>query len=109
MDNSIGSFSLTPGMKHLASENGSNASGDSDSPATGQLMDSFGETFKDKIGQVESLQQNAQTKMKKFAAGEIDDVHDVSVSLQKANMGLNVATAVRSKVLQGIQELQQMG
>lgn len=108
MDNSIGSFSLTPSMKNLASSTG-DASEDSDSPATAELMDSFGETFKEKIGQVESLQQQAQTKMKKFAAGEIDDVHDVSVSMQKANMGLNVASAVRSKVLQGIQELQQMG
>lgn len=109
MDNSIGSFSLTPSMKNLASGDPSNASGDSDSPASAKLMNSFGETFKEKIGQVESLQQSAQTKMKKFAAGEIDDVHDVSVSLQKANMGLNLASAVRSKVLQGIQELQQMG
>jgi len=109
MDNSIGSYSLTPSMKHLTPDSGSSASEESDSSASARLMNSFGETFKEKIGQVESLQQQAQTKMKKFAAGEIDDVHDVSVSMQKASMGLNVASAVRSKVLQGIQELQQMG
>jgi flagellar hook-basal body complex protein FliE len=33
----------------------------------------------------------------------------VSISMQKASMGLNMATAVRQKVLEGVQELQQMG
>jgi flagellar hook-basal body complex protein FliE len=99
---------LTPDMKNLASGSGA-SSENSDSPSSEKLMDSFGKTFKQKLGQLESLQQDAQIKMQKFAAGEIEDVHDVSVSLQKANMGLNMATAVRQKVLEGIQELQQMG
>jgi len=108
MDNSIGGFSLTPDMKNLASGVES-PSESSDPPSSEKLMNSFGKTLKNKLAQVENLQQTAQTKMQKFAAGEIDDVHDVSISMQKANMGLNMATAVRQKVLEGVQELQQMG
>jgi flagellar hook-basal body complex protein FliE len=85
----------------------SDATDGEDSP-TKELMTSFGETLGNKLQQVESLQNTAQTKMQKFAAGEIDDVHDVSVSMQKAQMGLNVASAVRRKVLEGFTELQQM-
>ncbi|MFB6344692.1 MAG: flagellar hook-basal body complex protein FliE [bacterium] len=80
-----------------------------DSSETAQLMNSFGETLQNKLNQVESMQKNAQTKMQKFAAGEIENVHDVSISLQKAQMGLNTASAVRRKVLQAFDELQQMG
>ncbi len=108
LDNSIGGFSLTPDMKNLVSE-AESSSESADAPSSEKLMNSFGKTFKDKLAEVESLQQDAQMKMQKFAAGEIEDVHDVSVSLQKANMGLNMATAVRQKVLEGIQTLQQMG
>lgn len=107
MDNSIGGFSLTPDMKDLAS--GVESPSESDPPSSQKLMNSFGKTLKNKLAQVENLQQTAQTKMQKFAAGEIDDVHDVSISMQKASMGLNMATAVRQKVLEGVQELQQMG
>jgi flagellar hook-basal body complex protein FliE len=108
VNNAVSSFSITPDMESLST--GMEESSESSEPSSSkQLMDSFGDTLTRKLGQVESLQQQAQSKMQKFAAGEIDDVHDVSISLQKASMGLNVATAVRRKVLQGISELQQMG
>jgi flagellar hook-basal body complex protein FliE len=107
LDSSISSFSLTPELKNLAPPQ-SQEDESSGQSASQQLMNSFSDTLTQKLHQVESLQQNAQTKMKQFASGQIDDVHDVSVSLQKASMGLNVATAVRQKVLEGIDELQQM-
>jgi len=107
VDNSVGSFSITPEMKELSKDSPSADS--SESSASQELMGSFSKTLTQKLNQVESLQKNAQTKMKQFASGEIDDVHDVSVALQKASMGLNIATAVRQKVLEGIDELQQMG
>lgn len=110
MSSSFDLVSLTPKPTLLNQSNTAASPEQSEeSSDTQELMNSFGETLKNKLNQVESLQQNAQTKMQKFAAGEIDDVHDVSISMQKAQMGLNVASAVRRKVLEGFNELQQMG
>lgn len=109
MDNSVSSFDLTPQMQQLTSDSLGDSSDQSGPSASQELMKSFSDTFEEKINQVESLQQDAQMKMKKFAAGEIDDVHEVSTSMQKASMGLNLASAVRTKVLESFDELQQMG
>lgn len=101
--------SLTPNPTLMDQATPSQSSGESSSSSeTGELMESFGETLSNKLQEVESMQNTAQTKMQQFAAGEIDDVHDVSIAMQKAQMGLNVASAVRRKVIQGFDELQQM-
>lgn len=109
MSSTFNLTSLTPSPTLLnQSNNLSSAESSGESSETEKLINSFGETLQNKLQQVESMQQTAQTKMKKFASGEIDDVHDVSVAMQKAQMSLNVASAVRRKVLQGFNELQQM-
>lgn len=109
MSGSFDLVSLTPRSTLLNESLPTDSTSQSDDPsATEEMIDSFGKTLSNKLQQVESLQKTAQTKMQKFAAGEIEDVHDVSIAMQKARMGLNVASAVRTKVLEGINELQQM-
>lgn len=109
MNNTISSFSLTPSPKQFEGINYQDSESSSTDSSANELMESFGNTLSNKLNQVESLQQESHSKMKQFASGQIDDVHDVSVAMQKANMGINIATSVRKKVLDSLQTLQQMG
>lgn len=99
-----GISSLTP-QKQLFN---SGKSDSSYSSPTYDLTKQFGNLLTDKLNQVESSQKKAHEKMRLFAAGKIDDVHDVSVALRKAKMALKLTTMVRSKLVQGYQKLSKM-
>jgi flagellar hook-basal body complex protein FliE len=101
-------FSMMPRPKLLDQGPLASESDDSTSSPSEKLMTSFGQEFEKRIGQVQSMQDNAQKKMRQFAAGKLESVHDVSVAVQKANMGFRLAGLVREKVLSGFEELQQM-
>ncbi|MFB6356033.1 MAG: flagellar hook-basal body complex protein FliE [bacterium] len=111
MNGSESLFSLTPTPRTSSMESLSNqadiSSQESESD-TQKLMSSFQEVLRNKIQQVDQLHRTAQTKMQKFAAGEIDNVHDVSISMQKARMGIKLMNLVRKKILSGFDDLKQL-
>jgi flagellar hook-basal body complex protein FliE len=108
MSGITGPGSLTPSSVSPNPESLADSSGESNSGATQRLMGSFQDVLTDKLRQVEDYQRNAHQKMKQFAAGEIDNVHDVSIALQKANMSVRLATLFRQKILSGYNELKQL-
>lgn len=108
MSNAMDPGSLTPSPLSPAFESSSNPSDESGVSPTQRLMSSFQDVLTDKLQQVEQFQRGAHTKMKQFAAGEIDNVHDVSIALQKANMSVRLATLFREKILSGYNELKQL-
>jgi len=109
MPGPVGTSSLTPSPRsNSPSEPFSSDSDSSDRSATQKLMSSFQEVLTERLNQVDQLQRDAHTKMKKFAAGEIDNVHDVTVALQKANMSVQLATLFRQQILAGYDELKQL-
>lgn len=108
MTSAMGPGSLTPSSVSPSLESFSSQDNQSDSSATQELMSSFQNVLTDKLQQVERYQKDAHTKMKQFAAGEIDNVHDVSIALQKANMSVRLATLFREKILSGYNELKQL-
>lgn len=89
------------------SEPGSDESPDETSPSQ-FLADSFRSTLSEKLEQVEEDHRTAQDKVREFAAGKIDNVHDVTVALQKARMSLGLTTLVRSKFLEAWQQIQNL-
>lgn len=76
--------------------------------ATAQLANSFSNTLSDKLNQVENTQRDAQQKMRLFAAGKIDNVHDVTIAMQKATMAMRTATLVREKMIGIFDQLKRM-
>lgn len=84
-----------------------NADGDMDS-STKELMGSFRDVLSNQLDDLEAQQTEATDKAKQFAAGEIDDVHDVTMSMQKASMSMEIATLVRNRLLQGFEDLQNL-
>lgn len=108
MPEAVDLFSLTPRPTNLPSAEDAENTPSSDSSATRQLVSDFQKTLSNKIRQVEENQLDAQDKMRQFAAGEIENVHEVTVAMQKANMSVNLATLVRQKFMDAYERLQNL-
>jgi len=69
---------------------------------------SFGDILKAGIEKTNSLQIEADSLSTKFAAGETDNIHAVLIASEKADIALQFATAIRSKILDAYQEIMRM-
>lgn len=69
---------------------------------------SFADMLKQGLGQVNSLQLESDSLSARFAAGETDNIHEVLIAGQKAEVALQLATAIRSKILDAYQEIMRM-
>lgn len=69
----------------------------------------FGEKLKAAIDQVNNAQQTAQGLSRDFVSGQSDtDLHEVMISLQKANVSFQSMVQVRNKLVTAYQEIMNM-
>lgn len=105
----IGSVSNIRGLS--ATENVSSLSGmllgDSEE-VKGTLFDSFLNTAIDNIKTTNSYLSTAEDEEIKFALGETENTHDLTIALQKASTALQYTVAVRDKLLEAYREIMQM-
>jgi len=76
--------------------------------AEGTLFDTFLSTAIDNIQTTNSYLSNAENEEIKFALGETENTHDLTIALQKASTALQYTVAIRDKVLEAYKELMQM-
>ncbi len=69
---------------------------------------SFADTLKDSIQQVNQLQKDADVKMQQLATGKTDNIQDVMIAAEKADIGLRLMMQVRNKIVDGYQEIMKM-
>lgn len=73
---------------------------------------SEGQSFKDMlaeaINEVKTLQTDADSTIKKLVAGEITDVTEAMVAVEKADMAFQTMMTVRNKVLNAYEEIMRM-
>lgn len=74
----------------------------------GALADDFFQTFKSVMGEVNRMQFHAEDQSRAFAAGEVEDVHDVALAINKAKFALDLTVRVRDKLLDAYRELSSM-
>jgi flagellar hook-basal body complex protein FliE len=72
-------------------------------PAAG--TPSFKETLGTFLNDVNGLQKKADESIRKMAAGEINDVHQVMSSVEEANVAFNMMMEIRTKVMDAYQEV----
>lgn len=65
----------------------------------------FGNMLKNTIKEVNDLQIESEDMKKKLAIGEVDNLHDVSIISEKANIALQVTMAIRSKMVEAYKEI----
>ncbi|MBN2081987.1 flagellar hook-basal body complex protein FliE [bacterium] len=68
----------------------------------------FTELLKQQLDQVIDLQNEADQVQQDFAAGRIEDIEQVVLAVQKADLALNFALELRNKVIEAYQEISRM-
>ena len=70
--------------------------------------ESFSDTLKKFITDVNTLQNKASKAGEKLAAGEITDVHEVMIAVEKANTSMELMLEMRNKIVEAYQEIMRM-
>lgn len=72
------------------------------------LFDAFLNTAIDNIKTTNSYLSDMENEEIKFALGETENTHDLTIALQKASTALQYTVAVRDKLLDAYKEIMQM-
>ncbi len=76
--------------------------------AEGTVFESFLNTAIDNINATNSYLSDAENEEIKFALGETENAHDLTIALQKASTALQYTVAVRDRLLEAYREIMQM-
>jgi flagellar hook-basal body complex protein FliE len=68
----------------------------------------FQSAFNDAVQQVEGFGQNASASINSFLSGEGEELHDVAIKTQQAEMSFDLFLQVRNKVVSAYQEVMRM-
>ncbi len=68
----------------------------------------FQSAFTDAIQKVESFNQNASASVNNFLSGEGEELHDVAIKTQEAEMSFDLFLQVRNKIVSAYQEVMRM-
>jgi len=69
---------------------------------------SFSDTLKTFMKDVNGMQNKADESIKRMAAGEITDIHQVMTSVEEAGVAFNMMMEIRNKVMDAYQEVMRM-
>lgn len=69
---------------------------------------SFKDTLSEAVGEVQRLQNEADSTVNKLVSGEIKDVTDAMVAVEKADIAFQSMTAVRNKIVAAYEEIMRM-
>lgn len=78
------------------------------SPAPAGSTGGFGEVLGKYLGEVDSLQKQADTAIGGLATGDVKDVHDVVLALNEADMAFKLMLEVRNKLVEAYQEVSKL-
>lgn len=68
----------------------------------------FAELLNEKLEEINSLQQESDMMIQKFATGEVEDLHQVMLAVERASLTVQLAVQVRNKVIEAYQEVSRM-
>ena len=69
---------------------------------------SFADTLKSAINEVNEMQQVSNKKMQELSVGKTDNVADVMIASEKADIAMRVMVQVRNKVIDAYNEIMRM-
>ena len=68
----------------------------------------FGETMKTFAEDVNTLQNDSGKSIERFLTGEIEDVHDVMIAVEKASVSFELMMEIRNKMIEAYHEVMRM-
>lgn len=69
---------------------------------------SFTEMIRDAVNSVNSIQKESETGVENIIAGKAENIHEVMISMQKAQLSFQLMVEIRNKALETYQELSRM-
>ena len=78
-----------------------------DSPRKGEKGD-FLETLKGFMSEVNQLQKEAGESINRLAAGDVSNVHDVMIAVEKASVSFELMMEIRNKIIEAYHEVMRM-
>lgn len=69
---------------------------------------SFADTLKDAVQSVNTAQKESDVKMQEMAVGKSQDVSDVMITAEKADIALKLMVQVRNKIIEAYQDIMKM-
>jgi len=77
-------------------------------PAKEKNSVSFAEILKNQFEQVNQLQKEADELTNQFLVAEVEDLHQVLIAAEKANLALQMTVQIRNKLVEAYQEISRM-
>ena len=77
-------------------------------PTSEPTTKSFKDVLSEAVGEVQRLQTEADNTIKQLVAGEITDVTEAMVAVEKADISFQTMMAVRSKIVSAYEEVMRM-
>jgi flagellar hook-basal body complex protein FliE len=74
----------------------------------GKPQTSFANVLQGYLNNVDTTVKQASNLTVKAAAGEVDNIHDVTIASQKAKLALELTVTVRDKAVESYQEIMRM-
>ena len=71
----------------------------------GGSKDTFSSLLNESISKVNDLQNEADRSMQGLAKGEVKNIHDTMIAIEKANLSFNLMVQVRNKLLSAYEEI----
>lgn len=69
---------------------------------------SFGEMLKDYIQRVADVENEANREAEKLAKSETSDLHNVMISIEKADLTFQLMMQIRNKIISAYEEIMRM-
>lgn len=69
---------------------------------------SFSSLFNDALNKVNELQLESDSYKKLLVTGDVDNLHDVTIAAEKADVALQLTLGIRNKVVEAYREIMRM-
>jgi flagellar hook-basal body complex protein FliE len=73
-----------------------------------QKNGNFGDVFNTMLKDMNTSIQNGGESVKNMVSGNVNDVHEVMIAVEKASVSLNLAVEIRNRVLESYREIMRM-
>ena len=70
-----------------------------------QKDQTFGQMLKNAVCEVNNLQIDSDNKMFQLATGDVSDIHEVTIAMEKANIALNLTVEIRDRLMEAYQTI----
>lgn len=74
-------------------------------PSTGMTDGGFADVLKDSIQKVNNIQGEADQAIKGLSTGQVNNIHETMIAIEKANLSFNMMVQVRNKLVQAYEEI----